>query len=340
MHSPHWQHRKKAHCGEKGKTEARVQQCESGAARPRPISESGRNNSAIRALNWIAKNELPAGGIRVHSESESGYPEVTGYLIPTLLNYEQNSLAIRLARWLISVQLADGSFAGPDGVSYAFDTSQVLRGLLTIVNRLPETREACRKAAEYLCSLALTHSSRGFGSSPSPRIPESIHLYSIPPLLEAASQFDHVEYRKIAENCVRFYFSLPNSFGTKYLTHYLGYSLEAAIDLNRADLAANPLSYLQARQKRDGSVRGRAGVSWVCVPGLAQLAICWYKTGRAEPANAAMGWLERHQEPSGGFTGSKGLWSDYFPRVEVPWATKFYLDAHFLRQEARRAAPR
>ena len=39
-----------------------------------------------RAIGWVRKNHLPEGGIRVHHKSDSATQEVTGYLIPTLMN--------------------------------------------------------------------------------------------------------------------------------------------------------------------------------------------------------------------------------------------------------------
>ena len=51
--------------------------------------------------------------------------EVTGYLIPSLMNAGEEDLGVELARWEASVQKPDGSFAAPDGVPYTFDTAQV-----------------------------------------------------------------------------------------------------------------------------------------------------------------------------------------------------------------------
>jgi len=72
-------------------------------------------------------------------------------------------------------------------------------------------------------------------------------------------------------------------------------------------------------------------VHWVCVPGLVQLAVCWYKTGRREAANVAMQWVEQRQEASGGFRGSWGPEAWYLPSNEPAWAVKYYLDAHMWR---------
>src|SRR4051794_5708050 len=70
-------------------------------------------SSADRALQWLYANEAPAGGIKVHSKHNIGYPEVTGYLIPTLLKFNQYDYAIHLTKWLLGVQRPEGSYAGP-----------------------------------------------------------------------------------------------------------------------------------------------------------------------------------------------------------------------------------
>jgi malonyl-CoA O-methyltransferase len=64
---------------------------------------------------------------------------------------------------------------------------------------------------------------------------------------------------------------------------------------------------------------------------MAQLAIAWYKLGEKEPADKAMTYLEKLQNPSGGFYGSYGKGSVYFPTKEISWAVKFFLDAYLWK---------
>lgn len=71
----------------------------------------------------------------------ASYPETTGYIIPTFLDYgrhtgraEFDERALRMADWLVSLQRPDGSFdGGPIGGerwASVFDTGQILFGLL------------------------------------------------------------------------------------------------------------------------------------------------------------------------------------------------------------------
>jgi len=297
---------------------------------PRPATKAA---PPTRALAWIAANRLPGGGIRVGSGHPNAYPEVTGYIVCTLLTCGERALAADLVRWLICTQRADGSVVDPDlAESYVFDTGQVLRGLLASVNLVDGAAPAARRAADFLCRQMIDGGQGGYP----PRYagtccPEAAHLYVLPPLVEAAEALGEPAYRQAAEACLAYYIRSADFLGADDLTHFLAYQLEALIDLGRADLAQPVLDRLRDQQRADGAVRGKGGVRWVCMPGLAQLAICWYKGGQWQPADAAMTWLEAHQQPDGGFLGSYGPGAAYMAKTEISWAVKFYLDAHLLR---------
>ena len=290
-----------------------------------------------RAIEWLHTNENPDGGIFLSSADNASYPEVTGYLIPTVLSYGETELAARFARWLIRIQRRDGSFASADGVPHIFDTGQALRGVLAASQLVPEALECGSRSAEYLYSLMIADGTRGFDVDQvwirrySKSIPMSSHLYVLPPLLRFAEIFQKPEYRSAVNNSLAYYMKSTGSLQLTTLTHFLAYELEALIDLGHSQTTIPILDRLRMEQADDGSVRGMQGVSWVCTPGLAQLAVCWYKIGQREPADKALRWLEANQTRSGGFRGSYGENASYFPDVEIPWAVKFYLDAAFLR---------
>jgi hypothetical protein len=285
-----------------------------------------------RALEWIRAHEAGEGGILVHSRRDRAYPEVTGYLVPTLLACGERELAARLVSWLVRIQQPDGAYASPDGVPYVFDTGQVLRGLLAEPGLAPGAAEAGRRAADFLCRCLVDEGRSGFGVHYTGTIiPETIQLYVLPALLRAAEVLGAPRYRAAAALCLEYYLAHADLLRIGTLTHFLAYELEALIDLGRADVAAPVLRVLAAEQRADGAVRALPGVRWVCTPGLIQLAICWHKTGERERAERALAWVESRQEPSGGFLGSYGRGGTYFPKVELSWAAKFYLDAHRFR---------
>lgn len=297
----------------------------------RRLLTADKPSPPANALNWIRNHELSTGGIRVHSRHSKVYPEVTGYLVPTLLDYGEKELAMRLVRWLQSIQRADGSYAGHDGKIYIFDTGQALRGLLAAADLMPEALKNAECAANYLCGQAINNGKEGFGQQYSGEIQETILLYVLPPLLRAAELLNRSDYRETAMNCLDYYCKHQDALQIDFLTHFLAYELEALIEMDCDDMAVPVLESLRNLQSKDGAVRGKSSVKWVCSPGLAQLAICWYRIGQWEPADKALAWLEAHQRPSGGFLGSYGRKAAYFQNAELSWTTKFYLDAHRLR---------
>ncbi len=287
-------------------------------------------------MEWIRDNHLPTGGIRVESGHPNAYPEVTGYTVPTLLEYGEREFAHELVDWILCIQHTDGSFSDPvHGKKYIFDTGQVLRGLLAARDLVPRAVDAARLTADYLCAQMIDGGAGGFPPAYSDcDCPETVHLYVLPPLVEAAELFENTAYRDAANRCRDFYVGHADFLQMETLTHFLAYELEALIDLRCEEQARPVLDQLQNEQKPDGSIRGKSRVGWVCVPGLAQLAICWYKLDRPEPADKALAWLDAHQSPDGGFRGSLGWGARYKQQVEVSWAAKFYLDAHLLRTRA------
>lgn len=82
----------------------------------------------MQTLDWIKSMEHPGGGIRAWP-GYNAYPEVTGYLLPTLQNYGENDLILRCTEWLERTQNPDGSWNGLDGVPRTFDTAAIVEGL-------------------------------------------------------------------------------------------------------------------------------------------------------------------------------------------------------------------
>ncbi len=82
----------------------------------------------MKTIEFIKSMELPTGGIAAW-EGQRAYPECSGYLVPTLLNYGEHDLAERIGKWLVSIQNRDGSFNGLDGIPHPFDTAACMEGL-------------------------------------------------------------------------------------------------------------------------------------------------------------------------------------------------------------------
>jgi hypothetical protein len=121
-------------------------------------------NSVIR---WILDAQRSDGGIAAYYSLLTGYsesyPEVTGYIIPTLYDYARATndigaitVAERSTRWLLSLQMPTGAF--PGGLHRAetqpsvFNTGQILQGLVCAheeTNR-PDILQAGTAAGDWL----------------------------------------------------------------------------------------------------------------------------------------------------------------------------------------------
>ncbi len=121
------------------------------------------------AIQWLlrAQDAAPGGGVAGGYYCPYGgwlepYPETTGYIIPTLMQYGQRlndpeflQRAIRLGDWEIEIQLEDGAVRGGVGVNtypIVFNTGQVIIGWAALARETKEARfqEAAVRAADWL----------------------------------------------------------------------------------------------------------------------------------------------------------------------------------------------
>lgn len=291
---------------------------------------------AQRALAWIHANRLPGGGIVPTAGHTRATQEVTGYLIPTLLQHGERDLAVELARWEMSVQRPDGAFTAVDDVPYTFDTAQVARGLLAVVEILPDAERSLRRACDYLMSQidadgrVHTPSYGQWTCADGSTFSEFTDLYVLPPLKAAGERLGHRGYVDAAARAMDRFRQRADltvfkpELGT--MSHIFGYMMEALAELGEVELARRGLAQAADLQQRSGAIPAYPGATWVCSTGLAQLALAWYRLGDDEPADLAVSYLESLQNPSGGFYGGYGPGAEYFKDQEISWAAKFYLD--------------
>jgi uncharacterized protein YyaL (SSP411 family) len=120
-----------------------------------------------RAVAWIeySQERLRSGGVACYDFGgwTSGYPEVTGYIIPTFLEaarvLERPALAHRarrMADWELTLQHPEGGFPSlyeqDRRPPVAFNTGQVVRGLLRTYQETDDERylDAARRAADWM----------------------------------------------------------------------------------------------------------------------------------------------------------------------------------------------
>jgi malonyl-CoA O-methyltransferase len=286
------------------------------------------------AMAWVENHSLQDGGITVSNLKLISYPEVSGYFIPTLLAWGERDRACTYARWLVSIQYRDGSWSDPEGRSpYTFDTGQILKGLIALIETLPELEHPIRRGCDWLLTQVLQSGrvvtpDTSLWNLPGNRtVPEAIHLYALPPLREAGEKFGKREYLDAVLRALDYYTSDSDLTSFNTLSHFHAYVVEALIDLGRSDLAEKGMKEISDIQNRGGFVPAYPDVKWVCSTGLFQYSLIWYKLGDVQRGGRAFSAAARLQNRSGGVFGSYGWGASYFPRAEISWAVKYFLDA-------------
>ena len=304
-----------------------------------------RNKPPVaKAVEWVKSHRLAGSGIVAHHRTTNVTQEVTGYLIPTLYRAGERPLALELARWEAAVQRADGGFACPTAdIPYTFDTAQVARGFLAVLDDLPELEAPLRRACDYVVRHIGPDGEIRNDSDESWRLPDGTtfspycNLYALPPLVEAGRRLGVPGYGQAVERSLDYYRRRPDLVTFKpelgSLSHIFGYLLQALVELGETDLARRGLEQAAALQEPDGAIPAYPGAPWVCSTGVAQIAIAWWKTGAQEPARRARRYLESIQNPSGGFYGSYGPDARYLPNEEISWAAKYFIDLSLLTED-------
>lgn len=293
-----------------------------------------------RAMQWFKDHYIPGEGIIIHTKKPVPYPEVTGYYIPTLYQWKEDQLARACTEWLLSIQLPSGAFPASDGKAYTFDTAQVLRGLVAAADDVPGAREAAMKTGDWMLTQI---EDSGRLNTPSTELwgdiaDELIHSYAVSPLFLAGQQLERPDYVEAARHAMQYYTAKAELVPFNRLSHFHAYAMEALWEMGEIELVTRGMAEVAAKQHRNGSVPGYPDVKWVCSTGLAQYAVVWQRLGHHERADRAISYLEKIQNPTGGFNGSYGKGAAYISGAEISWAVKYYLDAWALKLQRQAAA--
>lgn len=312
------------------------------------------------------------GGWRESYRETSGYIATTFFDLARLRNdSDYHDRAVRIARWLLSVQNLDGSFANPrygdEGI--VFDTGQDLFGLVRAyeVTREHAFKIGAQRAADWLVSVA-----DGNGCWVHYEHLETPHVYNTRTAW-ALLRMNQVEYSAERERIARanldwavseqqangFFDNCAFVRGKDPFTHTIAYAtrgllesgllLDDASYLNAAQRCADAaLKHLQPNGFLPGeiAVDGSAKVSYCCVTGNCQFAIAWAKlfdrTGDQRYQEAAIRALDYVMSTQdihtsnlnirGAIRGSMPIWGRYAPLSYPNWPAKFFIDAMLLRQ--------
>lgn len=313
------------------------------------------------------------------------YPETTGYIIPTLINYGHKVRepkfarhALEMADWEIAIQLdCGGVMAGTIDadpvVPTIFNTGQNLFGWVAAYRESDDERylNAASKAAHWMA--ASLDESGYWTKHHSPFTRFKINTYNIrstwgicevygvtkdTKLLDAIEKNAHWVLTQQNENG---WFDNNCLDDNKHpLTHTIGYTVEGLLGVGLAleertciDAALKTAEALITVQLLDGSIPGRLdenwqpAVKWVCLTGLAQIAICWWllysHTGEEQFKNAALkanNYLKSRQDIEslnpgicGGIKGAFPVNGAYGHYQYLNWAAKFFMDSLMLEDE-------
>ena len=294
------------------------------------------------AKKWIIKNTVYGKGIRPSvglddKITDIAYPEVSGYFIPTLLNFGFRDLSKQYAKWLLSIQHEEGAWYDYlDESPYVFDTGQVLRGLIAIYPIMPEVESAILRGCDYILSQI-----KPDGQLPSPSTKfwpegictELIHLYCLPPLIETSKIFNRPEYEIEAKRVLDYYKKncMEKLLDFHTLSHFYAYMIEALVDLGELEIARTAMDKVSKLQRKNGFIPAYKNVKWTCSTGLFQFAVIWYKLGEKIKADLTFDYACSLQTQNGGWLGSYGPNAQYIQLREISWAVKYFLDALKLK---------
>ncbi|MBA3900427.1 MAG: glycoside hydrolase family 127 protein [Bacteroidetes bacterium] len=278
-----------------------------------------RRIAAEKAVNWLllSQKNMKDNGIGSYhlvNGWSSSYPETTGYIIPTLIEfskkYNQPSIAqhaIDAANWLLEVQMPSGGWPGmrladnkPETI---FNTGQVIRGIMAVYEKSGEQKylDAAIKATEWLCENQDESYGywRKFAFLGAARVYDS---YVDAPILQVYLATGNEKYKGFALR--NLYWIIENKqlengwfedcdntikHNDRPILHTISYTIDGLLDsanyLNDDDLlkaAKLPADVLLDKFLKDGYLNGRFDKDWngseymICT-GCAQISIVWAK---------------------------------------------------------------
>jgi hypothetical protein len=251
----------------------------------------------------------------------TSYPETTGYIIPTMLEYAQRKQddvvrdrARRMLDWLASIQLPGGGFQGGridsrPVVPVTFNTGQILIGLAAGLASFGSYEESMIRAADWL--VASQDADGCWRKHPTPfaaRGEKAYETHVAWGLFEADRLAPGRGYGDAGLKQVRWALGKQRANGwiesccltqpEAPLTHTLGYALRGILEAYRwsgddslLSAASRTARGLLEALRPDGRLPGRLrddwkpAVDWVCLTGSVQIAHCWLLLHRCAPGD-------------------------------------------------------
>jgi len=283
-----------------------------------PATRDQAADGLAASAGWLitAQKMMKDNGIGSYTLSgawSSSYPETTGYIIPTLLDYyrfskqeEARTAALQAAAWLVSIQLDNGGWQGgrmnENRPAIVFNTGQVLRGLVAAweETRLEEYLDCAIRGADWLCDVqhpdgywkkhALMNQARVYDAY------VDVPLLNLWKITGNQRYADHarrnLEWITRKKQLGNGWFSDCDNtvkHNDRPILHTIAYTIDGLHDCGTIlgnkeflEAAAYPAEMLAGIYKSQGFLHGRYDEKWngsehPILTGMAQMAIIWQK---------------------------------------------------------------
>lgn len=285
-----------------------------------PRADPGLELAIDAGSKWLARAQDSStthdGGVAKNFSLLSGwstsYPETTGYIVPTMIDYSKlrggdgfAQRARRMLDWLVAIQYQNGAFmsgaiGSRNAVPTTFNTGQILIGLAAGVAEFGERyREPMRRAADWL--VEVQDPDGAWRGHQSPLVRPGAKTYDTHiawGLFEAARLDPDRSYGEAGLKNVRWAIGRQTENGwfqdcsiknpATPATHTLGYALRGILEAYAYE--KDPALLAAARKAGDGLVSAlypggflpgridsdwRGTVNWSCLTGQAQNASNW-----------------------------------------------------------------
>lgn len=265
-------------------------------------------------IRWLyrAQDATPDGGVSAYLSLYGGfarsYPETTGYIVPTWLEYsnlsgasEPRDRALRAVDWLATLQLDSGAYpggyGGPQDGPSVFNTGQIVFGLVAAWRSTQDTRylESAARAGDWLRSVQSSD-----GAWRSNTYAGGVHVYYTMvawALAELSRATGEEQYGESAvANCLwaasqQGDRGWPGRSGLEplpFYLHFVAYTLQGLLAVGRllgderpSHAALPAAEYLMRQWELRKRLAGAYAEGWVplgkyaCLTGIAQMALVW-----------------------------------------------------------------
>jgi hypothetical protein len=282
------------------------------------ITDKMRKLSLGRSVFWLlhAQDSTPDDGMGSYhmvNKWSSSYPETSGYIIPSLLqyaaaNHDDNikDAALKAANWLISIQKPSGGWQGgrvnENKPEIVFNTAQIIRGLLAAYKLPGEDKylESAIEAGNWLCKVQDEHGTWTKNAlMGKERVYDSYVDY---PLLMLHQQTGVEKYKSHAVKNLEWIINEKQQDNAWFedcdntikhndrpILHTIAYTIDGLLDcgiyLNErryTEGARKAADVLKEKFDRDGYLHGRYDRQWqgseyMILTGCAQMSIVWLK---------------------------------------------------------------